>query len=404
MKTRTEKLLLVLILLVSIMAIVITASQIYEIINNEIIKDNNIGQIEGDENDSSLGENTIFNTNFNFYNKNYDAADGSTNKNDYTSVIDDNSLTYIKKDIKYPEESSNNHDFYVYYKTEISLPNDLSLNNNNSCLSTFSGKNVRFVYDNEAAMAVPKIFEYKVTRKNSGGNSVNPFNVYNSVSEFEEKFFNFDENNEISSIKYLSSNNQHIEICASGIVFNNDEDSAFPPTATILNICKTYSEGSPSADSFFAVYNCNIEILNNYYPVAQNHVVVGNSNNVYYQETSDFTQVESVYNNTTLFTKNITDTLSEWKNGKETATLKCSIGEYYDESGNLVISTKNNDLPMLFKIGDLVIPYVPISNGRTEPISIRQDGNAKIFQVTQVRPYFDGACWQEITLQEANTQ
>ena len=57
---------------------------------------------------------------------------------------------------------------------------------------------------------------------------------------------------------------------------------------------------------------------------------------------------------------------------------------------------------MTFSIGDLVIPYIPTARGGTEPMSIRQDGKAKIFQVTQVRPYFDGACWQEIMLQEAS--
>ena len=55
---------------------------------------------------------------------------------------------------------------------------------------------------------------------------------------------------------------------------------------------------------------------------------------------------------------------------------------------------------MLFDIGDLVIPYIPTARGGTEPMSIKLDGTPKIFKVTQVRPYFDGACWQELQLQE----
>ena len=96
--------------------------------------------------------------------------------------------------------------------------------------------------------------------------------------------------------------------------------------------------------------------------------------------------------------------ISEWKDGKEVATLQCSIGEYYDEDGNLAISTQNNDLPMLFNIRDEVIPYIPVAGGGTEPMSKQRDGSPKKFVVTQVRPYFDGAFWQEIQLQELTTK
>ena len=78
----------------------------------------------------------------------------------------------------------------------------------------------------------------------------------------------------------------------------------------------------------------------------------------------------------------------------------CIRDRYYNEENAIAISTKNNDLPMLFDIGDLVIPYIPTARGGTEPMSIKLDGTPKVFQVTQVRPYFDGACWQEIMLQE----
>lgn len=94
---------------------------------------------------------------------------------------------------------------------------------------------------------------------------------------------------------------------------------------------------------------------------------------------------------------------NNWEQGKETATIKCSIGEYYDDNGNLVISTKNNELPMLFNIKDKVIPYIAVANGGTEPLSKKLNGNPKIFKITQIRPYFDGAFWQELQLQEQTT-
>lgn len=92
----------------------------------------------------------------------------------------------------------------------------------------------------------------------------------------------------------------------------------------------------------------------------------------------------------------------EWKDGKETATLKLSIGEYYDnKDGTLCISTKKEGLPMTFKIGDIVIPYIPSTTiGKDKPMSLYKDGSPKQFRVTRVKPYYSGACWQEIDLQE----
>ena len=62
MKTKTKKLLFILILVVSIMAIIITASQIYNISNNDKVIDNNTGGIETDENTPSDIYGTISNS------------------------------------------------------------------------------------------------------------------------------------------------------------------------------------------------------------------------------------------------------------------------------------------------------------------------------------------------------
>jgi hypothetical protein len=173
--------------------------------------------------------------------------------------------------------------------------------------------------------------------------------------------------------------------------------------------------------------------------------------------------------------------LSEYKNGKETAVIKCSIGEYYDDIGDLRISTKNkkyeisesditydtdgatsitfsitrdnvfpfdilidytvdtweyperrtalipkfsssvtetidgdnqesllsvdrvytqDTIPMTFVEGDAVIPHIMGANGYDEPISAYNNGEAKLFKVVGTNIYYDGAVWQELTLQE----
>jgi hypothetical protein len=171
--------------------------------------------------------------------------------------------------------------------------------------------------------------------------------------------------------------------------------------------------------------------------------------------------------------------LKNYKNGKETAILKCSIGEYYYDDGNFALSTKrdydasgvsvgyqdygnyvefwleeqeplpydvivgysvyenglvdstnttiipkgfisvtepleegnqtmwsvdkiytNDKIPMTFAIGDIVIPHIIGSNGVETPMSIKTDGSPKEFRVIGTHIYFDGAVWQELTLQE----
>lgn len=173
--------------------------------------------------------------------------------------------------------------------------------------------------------------------------------------------------------------------------------------------------------------------------------------------------------------------LENYKNGKETVILKCSIGEYFDGYGNLRISTKREKPPInkddvyyedygsyvefvlkdtekprpfdieitytivrnglaisgemitlpkgetsvrldldegyeyffgidevgtfdtissVFAIGDIVEPYVMGAQGKDLPISKDKYGYAKSFAVVGTNIYYDGAVWQELTLQE----
>ena len=97
---------------------------------------------------------------------------------------------------------------------------------------------------------------------------------------------------------------------------------------------------------------------------------------------------------------NYENTLKQYKNGKETATIMCDINEYKDDTGNLVISTKSNDLPMTFSQGDIVIPMVLSANNKDQPMSKYKDMTAKKFEVAGVEIIYDGALFQRLTLQE----
>ncbi len=58
------------------------------------------------------------------------------------------------------------------------------------------------------------------------------------------------------------------------------------------------------------------------------------------------------------------------------------------------------NLPMCFAIGDEVIPMVYGADGKDRPMSLYQDGTPKVFQVLGINIYYDGAVWQELSLQE----
>lgn len=93
------------------------------------------------------------------------------------------------------------------------------------------------------------------------------------------------------------------------------------------------------------------------------------------------------------------DVLEKYKNGKETATLLCDIADYYDENHKL-INIKGSK--MSFALHDKVIPYVLGADGIDVPMSRKQDGSPKVFEVVGTNIIYDGAVWQELRLLETD--
>ena len=95
-------------------------------------------------------------------------------------------------------------------------------------------------------------------------------------------------------------------------------------------------------------------------------------------------------------------TQRNYKSGKETATIRCSISDYYDyNSGDKLIAIDNSTKKMSFDEGDQVIPMVYGADGQDHPMSLNKDGSPKIFSVLGTKKYYNGAVWQELYLQEA---
>ena len=98
-----------------------------------------------------------------------------------------------------------------------------------------------------------------------------------------------------------------------------------------------------------------------------------------------------------------------YKKGKETATILCSISDYYTYStskpnnqGNKVIAIDYSTSPkkMCFTVGDIVVPMIYGADKKDKPMSVKENGTAKQFMVLGSKLFFDGAVWQELYLQE----
>lgn len=97
-------------------------------------------------------------------------------------------------------------------------------------------------------------------------------------------------------------------------------------------------------------------------------------------------------------------TAENYAKGKETATILCSIADYYEsETGEKVIAIDNSTKKMTFDIGDEVVPMVYGFDKIDVPMSMLKENKAKVFKVLGINPYYDGAVWQKLSLQENGT-
>ena len=105
--------------------------------------------------------------------------------------------------------------------------------------------------------------------------------------------------------------------------------------------------------------------------------------------------------------------LDQYKNGKETATLVCSIDDYFefdenstDYKGSKRISISGekdsygNKFPMFFEIGDEVVPMLYGANGKDFYMSKHNDETPKTFKVVKNKIYGKGIIRQELVVQE----
>lgn len=183
-----------------------------------------------------------------------------------------------------------------------------------------------------------------------------------------------------------TSNSRTITVNYSAYILQTNE--AYPNKAKYI-LSETISiEGQCIKETESTVAKYDEEaIVNNISKLPTNELIQGGN---YY-----------IMSNTNYSDKFIAEVYDRYKNGKETATLLCLVGKYYDLEGNLVVDADNEDesIPPLLKKYDLVVPYIHTSNGEV-PLSTDKDGNAKQFQIIGVNFSYRGIARQEIVIQE----
>ena len=242
----------------------------------------------------------------------------------------------------------------------------------------------------------------------------------------------------------------------------------------------TVTQGSYTATGEKVMYTAKtieISVNGDYYEFDLEAVrkQVGNTNEKAYSvQSNELMQIENYYgvSSQNQLETAFTQTINNYKNGKETATIRCSISDYYDGDWGVISPNKliydvsnitlSNDeyrpeisspLPfdlivelevssssngdytteaviykgltytdffaaddesivsarvlyadatprMTFDIYDEVIPMVYGADGQDHPMSLYQDGSPKVFQVVGTKVFYDGAVWQELSLQE----
>lgn len=170
------------------------------------------------------------------------------------------------------------------------------------------------------------------------------------------------------------------------------------------DVPQKYASSSDSANYILLYITYRFELRTNVLGTTQVEIK-GDVSPVLSVQTNELINSATKYQDAiTGFTQGLVEHLEDgvefvYDRGLETATIRCSVGDYYEYLGsNKAKSIEDDNLDMLFKVGDLVVPMKNTISG-DEPLSMR-DGIAKIFRVSAVDIINSGAIWQELTLVE----
>ena len=190
-----------------------------------------------------------------------------------------------------------------------------------------------------------------------------------------------------------SVNDKQVSLSYSAYIFkDNDNGIDEYILQEVVSIEGPYYE---KADSTTAVYDDSITAARNILKLPPNELVQGDNTYGYKADAVNAVNYSD---------KLVAEVFDRYKNGKETATLLCSVGKYYDLDGNIAVDAESADssIEPLLKKYDIVVPYVITDRGES-PLSADANGVPKQFQIIGVNISYNGVLRQEIVIQEYAT-
>lgn len=400
------------------MAIIIPSKHIYEIRNNKIIENRidkveviatkitPVNEFEKVVYSENIDISSITNeSQFEEYEKSDDekeayvvrAGDASTYMRFYLYTYFANKTKYLNGTIKFPKlrkneriDSIKKFEFSVYGSIEKAKTIGTAFFSTTSYVMDLTSLSHTARTTNEKVFDYPEMPER--IEENQSGHLV-PMEVVN-VGLPNISTYSFSENSEefIVDFKCLISYTKETLICngeatTSGNVDGEGEYAFYNPSQLRVSVY-----GNTSA--------IELEEENQKYGNAEEKGSFSIQNNELLQTTNYITFI-GVDNNQSI-NYNVSRTREQYAKGKESATILCSISDYYDQNGNKIININDTtDNPrMLFEEFDLVIPYIYNAKGQDEPMSVDKQNVAKTFVVVGVEPFYDGAVWQRLYLLE----
>lgn len=142
----------------------------------------------------------------------------------------------------------------------------------------------------------------------------------------------------------------------------------------------------------FTINVVNIQERDYLYVTISSNASIGIGNILYLENKTQLTVISKLSNTQYYCTAPLK---SEIQLGEQTATI---LGK------KVISNSRENNLPMTFHIGDIVIPYVYGANHNDKPMSLNRNGTPKEFTVVGKKMIYDGAIWQELSLQEVTKE
>lgn len=182
--------------------------------------------------------------------------------------------------------------------------------------------------------------------------------------------------------------------------FDGDRDKEFSFDIYFPIYCFSIYKSDENQVNAFGVTNISVSIQSDSYDLSNQVSVSYGTDPVIDISSNELFQNNVKYNGINIATAISQKIISKYLNGKETVDILCSISDYYDENGEKKISIDGDLKNMMFSIGDKVVPMTLGKDGNDKPISYYPNGEKKEFVVCGIKPFYDGAVWQELTLQE----